>query len=166
MRLLHSRFHAVSHLEDRWLAAAVAAPGAHSSGGQCAPAQLSLSSLPCPPCSPRHIGIPARQRKDGAPDNAPFVASQQSGTQKLLSWELVYCSRLFRNARVESLRISLHCKIPELPFGSKWCSRPGQGHSGAASPWWGRCCGCYGFPVSHRTCVVLFFNSNVDGKCD
>lgn len=138
-------------------AAAAAPPGAHSSGDRCAPAQAQpLASLrlppPCPalPCpgSRRHIGIPARQWKDGAPEQCALCRLKESGTQKLLSCELVYCSGLFKNARVESLQISPRHKILELPFRSKSCSCPGQGHSGAASPWWGRCCGCYGFDVA------------------
>lgn len=107
-----------------------------------------LPALPCPPCSRRHIAIPARQGKDGAPEQRALCLLEQFGTQKLLSWELVYCSALCRNARVESLQISLRHKIPELPFRSKSCSRPGQVHSGAASPCCGRCCGCCSFSVA------------------
>lgn len=95
--------------------------------------------LSCLTLSSSHIGIPAQEWKDCTHEQCTLCQFKRSVIQKLLFWELVYCSGLFKHARVESLQISHHC------IKLKFCAS-GVNHTLAqavqlkvASPWWGRC---------------------------
>lgn len=117
----------------------------------CLPAlHLPLS---CLTLSSSRIGIPAQEWKDCTHEQCTLCQFKHSVIQKLLFWELVYCSGLFKNARVESLQIS----FPSL-YQTEVCAS-GVNHTLAqavqlkfASPWWGRCGWRHGLNVArwHR----------------
>lgn len=89
----------------------------------------------------------------------------QSVFQKLLSWELVYCSSLFKTARVESLQVSHQCRTPErvLWCPSQGCTEPLRGGADVAGVVGGMCRVAPLHPTE-PTALSSSFSSNGDGK--